>query len=63
MIHYLINQGRAATFKQIRDSLDITDIGSGYKSIKDVENDKERIADNAVEFLRSLQQTWSSLPF
>ena len=36
VINYLINQGCAVTFKQIRDNLDITDIGNGYKSIKDV---------------------------
>ncbi|KKW05133.1 MAG: Site-specific recombinase [Candidatus Saccharibacteria bacterium GW2011_GWC2_48_9] len=31
--------------------------------LKDVESDKERVVDNAVEFLRGLQQTWSDLPF
>lgn len=31
--------------------------------LKDTESDKERIVDNAVEFLRGLQQTWDDLPF
>lgn len=36
VVNYLISQGRTVTFRQIRDSLGATDIGDGYKSIKDV---------------------------